>query len=201
MRVVGPISEPEVVATFLRGELDSARWGEALRALLREAGEDERVVSRPNVADARENAFSERLLDQHRGWVRRDGLFGGLPERIDWSRVALGPAEVLSILYINWDWWLRVSGGTRLPLDTAARIRANEIPGSTAEEHEPIAARLRTAEAQPELIVVAPPDRSRLVLMEGHVRLTAYALYPEYLPEELEVVLGTSTEIARWCQF
>ena len=32
----------------------------------------------------------------------------------------------------------------------------------------------------------------RPVLLEGHVRMTAYALYPEYLPSELEVYLGTS---------
>jgi hypothetical protein len=39
------------------------------------------------------------------------------------------------------------------------------------------------------------------VLLEGHVRLTAYALYPEYLPDELEVYLGISPEMSRWALF
>jgi hypothetical protein len=108
---------------------------------------------------------------------------------------------VLSILYIDWDWWLHVSAGSRRPLDAAARIRAGEIPGSTVEEHEPIAARLRSADPPSELIVVTPPDHSRLVLLEGHFRLTAYALFPECLPDELEVFLGTSAEIGRWGLF
>jgi hypothetical protein len=107
---------------------------------------------------------------------------------------------VLAIDYIDWDWWLRLSGGTRRPLDAAARIRRGEIAGVTAEEHEPVAARLRSPES-PELIAVAPPDLSRLVALEGHVRLTAYALFPDYLPEELELYVGTAEDIARWSEF
>ena len=128
-------------------------------------------------------------------------MFAGFPEQVDWSRVALSPEEVLTILYINWDWWLRVSNGTRLPVDACARIRRNEIAGSTAEEHEHIAARLTSSDPPPELIVVGDPGNARLVLVEGHVRLTAYALYPEYLPEELEVILGTSVDMTGWTEF
>jgi hypothetical protein len=137
----------------------------------------------------------------HRAYDRREELFLDFPRRVSWSRAALGPAEVLEILYIDWDWWLRVSGGSRRPRDAARRIRAGEVAGVSAEEHEPIAAALRTHVTPTELIAVTTPAKSRLVLVEGHVRLTAYALFPEYLPEELEIVLGVSAEMARWCQF
>ena len=40
-----------------------------------------------------------------------------------------------------------------------------------------------------------------LVLVEGHARLTAYALFPHYLPAKLEILLGVSDEMPRWCQF
>ena len=201
MQIVRAAREAEVVAAFLRAELDSPRWRERLLGLLREDGVDEAVVAEPDVHDPAQAAYRERLLDRHRGWLRREGLFDGLPERIEWCHAALHPDEVLSILYIDWDWWLRLSGGTRRPLDAAARIRAGETADAIAERHRPIAERLRTANPPPELIAVAPPDRSRLVLMEGHCRLTAYALYPEYLPDELEIFLGTSPEIARWSEF
>jgi hypothetical protein len=49
------------------------------------------------------------------------------------------------------------------------------------------------------LIVVR--ERSRpdfLVLVEGHVRLTAFFLYPEMLPEEMELYLGTAIGLDRW---
>jgi hypothetical protein len=53
----------------------------------------------------------------------------------------------------------------------------------------------------PELIAVTTPARTPLVLVEGHTRLTAYALFPEYLPEELEILLGISAQMKQWCQF
>jgi hypothetical protein len=201
MRIVRAASEAEVLAAFLRAELDSPRWGTRLLELLAEDDVDESVLRTPDLADAGECAYRARLLDRHRAWLRREGLFEDFPERVEWSRVALAPDEVLAIRYINWDWWLQASDGTRRPVDAAARIRRGEIAGVTPEEHEPIAAGLQATEPPPELIVVAPPDRSQLVVVEGHVRLTAYALYPQYLPAELEIFLGTAEDMSRWTEF
>jgi hypothetical protein len=75
------------------------------------------------------------------------------------------------------------------------------MAGVTVEEHEPIAARLRSVDPSPELIAVSRPDRSQLVVVEGHVRLTAYALYPQYLPDELEIFLGTAADMDSWTEF
>jgi hypothetical protein len=196
MRLLQPIAEAEVVATFLRAELDSDRYSDKLRALLVRDRRDESVLRTPNLGSPADNRYRSELLDEHRGYERRVGLFHGFPRRVDWHRAALTPEEVLDILYINWDWWLRISGGSRRPLDAARRIRDGEMPGVTAEEHEPIA----TA-AQPELVAATTPALSPLVLVEGHVRLTAYALFPECLPRELEILLGISDEMAGWSEF
>jgi hypothetical protein len=201
MRILGRVTEEDVVAAFLRGELESERWREPLLALLHEDGMDVAVVASPDVDDPAESAYRARLLDRHRAWLRREGLFNGFPEHVEWRRAALSPDEVLGILYIDWDWWLRLSGGTRRPLDAAARIRRGAVPGVTAEEHESIASRLRSHDPQAPLIAVTDPDRTRVVCLEGHVRLTAYALYPEYLPDELEIFLGTALDMARWSEF
>ena len=201
MRIVGQATEAEVVAAFLSGELESERWRGSLLALLREDGMDAAVVESPDVDEPAESVYRARLLDRHRAWLRREGLFNGFPEHVEWRRAALSPEEVLGILYVDWDWWLRLSGGTRRPLDAAARIRRGAVPGVTAEEHEAIASRLRTDDPQPQLIAATDPDRTRLVCLEGHVRLTAYALYPEYLPDELEIFLGTAPDMAGWSEF
>ncbi len=201
MRVIRESSEAEVVAAFLRAELDSPRYGERIRQLLREARLDVSALLDPQLEDADANALRARILEEHRAWLRREGLFSGFPPDVAWSLVGLSPTEVLSILYIDWDWWLDISGGTRRPVDAATRIRANEVPGQSVEEDEPIAARLRSSDPPPELIVVAEPDCSKLVLLEGHVRLTGYALYPEYLPNELAVYIGTSSDMTGWALF
>jgi hypothetical protein len=201
MRTLRKASEDEVLASFLRAELDSPRWGDRLLELLREDDVAESVLRTPDLTDADECAYRALLLDRHRAWLRREGLFEGFPQRVDWSRVALAPDEVLAIRYINWDWWLRISDGTRRPVDAAARIRRGDVAGITAEEHKPIAGRLHAAEPPAELIAVALPGRSQLVAVEGHVRLTAYALYPQYLPAELEIFLGTAPDMHRWTEF
>jgi hypothetical protein len=37
-----------------------------------------------------------------------------------------------------------------------------------------------------------------LVALEGHLRLTAYALRPERIPDPLTAILGSSPHMPRW---
>lgn len=141
---------------------------------------------------AEHSRWTDAEVDERkRAWRERTGLFDGFPDDVAWERVALTPDEVLGILYIDWDWWVRVSNGTRLAT-VAAEVQGRD-DGDRA-----IAAAVDT---NPELIVVTDPAHSRLVLLEGHVRLTAYAAFPDYLPAELELYLGTSPAIADWSEF
>jgi hypothetical protein len=201
VRILRPASEAEVVATFLRAEIESARWGDKLRDLLREDGVEESVLAHPDVEDAAANAHRARVLDRHRGWLQRIGLFQGLPCDLEWTLVALTPEEVLAMRYIDWDWWLEISDGTRDPCVAADRIRAGLVAGADLDEDRALAERLRSATPPPELIAIARPDLAKLVVLEGHVRLTAYALFPELLPSELDVFVGTSDEADRWSEF
>ena len=147
-------------------------------------------------AELQSPRFREEVLAGTRGW-RIGGLFGGLPAELEWQRVALTPDEVLDIRYIHWHWWLKISGATRSPREAARRIRAGLVPGSDPDWHRKIAERLRSDDPPPELIVVQAPG-GPMVLLEGHVRLTAYALWPESLPDELEILLGVSEGAPRW---
>jgi hypothetical protein len=129
--------------------------------------------------------------ERKRQWRAREGLFDGFPDDVAWERVGLAPEDVLAILYINWDWWLAVSSGTRLATVAAEVQGKNESDRAIAE----------AAATNPELIAVTHPERSKLVLLEGHVRLTAYAAFPEYLPDELGAYLGVSPRIAEWSEW
>jgi len=155
-------------------------------------------VSEDRVVAAYEHAARESSRTHH-GW-RTTPLFDGLPASIDWFSAALAREQVLSILYIDWEQWLALSGGTRRPVDAAARTHGRAA-GSAVASHEHLAARLWSDDPPPELIVVTDPPRSRLVLLDGHVRITAYALFPAYLPEELEIFLGEAHDMARWSEW
>jgi hypothetical protein len=201
VRLLQPIAEDEMIATFLRAEIDSRRYGGKLRELLARDGRELDVLRQPDLADSDANEYRRNLLEEHRAYERREGLFFGFPRHVEWFRAALEPDEVLDILYIDWDWWLDVSGGTRRPTDAARRIRAGGVPDTNLAEDEQIAAALRGSPRPPELIAVTTPSSAKLVLLEGHVRLTAYALFPDCLPPELEILLGISEDMARWSGF
>ena len=173
MNLREPISEDEMIAVFVRGELESERWREKIRAL----------------GDLDPRA----LLEGHRGYERRRGLFHGFPRDVGWFRADLTREELLDIRYIDWDWWRDVSGGTRSPREAARRIHAGEIPGVAADEHDP--------RFDHPLIAVTIPELSPLVLLEGHVRLTAYALFPERVPHQVEILLGVSPHARDWALF
>jgi hypothetical protein len=201
MRILHPVTEDEVIAAFLRVELGSGRYGPKLRALLERDAVAVEVLERPDAADFEQNAYRRRLLDEHRGFEQRIGLFDGFPARVAWYRAALPPDEVLAIRYINWDWWNVVSDGTRSAVVAAERIRRGEIEGVTVEEHAEIAQALSATSPHPELIVVTKPDHARPVLVEGHVRLTVYALFPDLLPPELELYIGVAEDMDAWSEF
>jgi hypothetical protein len=85
MRILENASEDEMVAVFLRGELASDRWSGTLRLLLARDGRGEEVLAQPDLTDADANAYRSRILEGHRAWERRDGLFGGFPRDVEWS--------------------------------------------------------------------------------------------------------------------
>jgi hypothetical protein len=95
------------------------------------------------------------------------------------------------VRYIDYDYWTELSGGSRLAVDAAERIRqgieAFRI-GNGAFWY--LADALKAGVFLPELILVAADANGPHVLLEGHTRLTAYFLVPECIPALLPVIVG-----------
>ena len=193
MRRLRAGSEAEMVALFLRTELPAARFRDTLQALLQEAGLPERLITAPNLDDPAENQAREQLLTQHRGYGTRTGLFDGFPSDVCWEWMAITPAELATVRYIDYDYWVELSGGTRLAVDAAPRIRAGVAPFGVSSDWALGMARAVADGARfPPLILVRTGPSGDLVVLEGHARLTAYMLCPDRLPPELEVLVGSS---------
>jgi len=124
MRRLRPSSEAEMVALFLRTELPAARFRDKLRALLERNGLPDRVITDPDLGDAAENQARLRLLTQHREYGTRTGLFDGFPDDVRWQWMAITPAGLARVRYVDYDSWVELSGGSRLAVDAAPRIRA-----------------------------------------------------------------------------
>jgi hypothetical protein len=199
MRWLRPCSEAEMVALFLRTELPSDRFGPGLRELLERDGVRERVVTAPDLGDDAENQVRLRLLTEHRGYGNRTELFEGFPADVRWQWMTITPAELARVRFIDYSYWNELSGGSRLAVDAAPRIRAGVAPFGVPSDRPLVLAQEVAAGARfPPLILVTTGPGGDQVVLEGHVRLTAFMLARDRLPPELEVLVGSSATMTRW---
>jgi hypothetical protein len=199
MRRVRPSSEAEMVALFLRTELPAARHRDDLRVLLQRNGLPERVVTDPDLDDDAQNRARLQLLTQHRGYSTRTELFDSFPDAVRWQWMAITPAELARVRFIDYDYWVELSGPTRLAADAAPRIRAGVAPfGLPSDWALGMAQAVADGARFPPLILVTTGPGGDLVVLEGHARLTAYMLARDHLPPELAVLVGSSPTMIRW---
>jgi hypothetical protein len=198
MRLLGPSSEAEMIACFLGAELTSTRFGPAIQAALAANGHPTSLLTHPDVSNANENA-ARALLALTRGYGEHRELFDGtFPAKVTWTRAELTPAELTHVRYMDYSYWIELSGGTRLPADAARRIkaghRAYDIPNDGAIAAGQAA---KAAVRFPPLILVGE-THDNLVCLEGHLRLTAYALAG--FPAPVECLLGTAPGMSAWAR-
>jgi hypothetical protein len=118
---------------------------------------------------------------------------------MSWKKVILSKEELQNTKYINYSYWVEMSGGTRLPKDGAENILAGkEVYGQSNEHFLRMADAVRDGAVFERLILVAENENAYLVVLEGHHRLTAYCMAIDYVPEEIEVIVGFSEAIVNW---
>lgn len=155
MRLLADITEDAMVAAFPATEIRSERFGGVLRELLERDGLSSRLVKQPNLQSTAENLSRRRLLGAFRGYGENRDLFEGFPGDVRWQRVTLTRAETVQVRYIRYSYWEELTGGTRIPADGVARIRANRpVYGVPMDGFLRAEAALRQGAVFPELIVV-----------------------------------------------
>ncbi|MFC8361207.1 hypothetical protein ACFUIY_15205 [Streptomyces griseorubiginosus] len=198
MQVLGNSGEDEMVACFLSGELSSKRFGQRLRSHLAVAEQSEQLLTQPDLSDAGANSARRALLAATRGYGENRDLFENFPDQVTWIRALLSAREAAGVRYVDYSYWAELSGGSRRPTDAAARIeaglRAFDVPN---EQFVDAAQALLRGERFPPLILVGE-NHDNLVCLEGHLRLTAYALAG--FPTDIECLIGTAPTLGRWAQ-
>jgi hypothetical protein len=193
MRHLRAIGEDEMVAVFLRAEIASPRYGSAIRAILDRDGHDRRLVDEPDPTDPAANAVRRRLLGEYRGYGRNADVFTGFPADVRWYRALATREDLARVRYIDYDYWIELSGGSRLVVDAVVRItRGIEVFGVSNAGIWYLADLIAAGAVPPEPILVGAEEGAPLVILEGHARLTAYLLRPEHLPPLLEILVGYS---------
>jgi hypothetical protein len=199
MRFADPIAETEMVAHFLHTELGSERFGAAIRRLLERRQLTPKLIEQPDLRNAAENRLRADLLGEWRGYGRDRDVFKDLPDDIQWWRAFLSAADLECIKYLNDPYWIAFSGGSRLVRDAATRILAGTMP-DVAAGYRSLAQALEAGARFPDLILLYNPKEDELVVLEGHVRVTAYAVYLLLSKDtalELSVLVGCSERLKK----
>ncbi|MEU9480925.1 hypothetical protein [Streptomyces sp. NPDC048191] len=198
VHVLGMSSEDEMIACFLSGELSSRRFGRTLRSHLTGGGQPEQLLTHPDFSDAGANHARRALLAATRGYGENRDLFENFPAQVTWIRALLSADETAGVRYLDYSYWVELSGGSRRPTDAAARIKAGLRAFDVPNELFVDAARaLIRGERFPPVILVGE-GQDNLVCLEGHLRLTAYALAG--FPTDVECLIGTAPTMGRWAQ-
>ncbi len=193
MILVKPTTEADMIAVYLRSEIDSKRFGKYILNLLEKNKQNRAIIDHPDITSAEENEYRRNILIGYRAYV-----FDEIPTHTEWFRAILSRGEVADIRYIDYDYWNELSNHTRLPCNAIEGIFAGRtIYDVDNSGFLQVAQAMREGAHFPELILVSPAPGSALTVYEGHVRLTAYLLAPECIPQELGVIVGFAPECER----
>lgn len=186
-----------MIAEFLQAEIDSARFREGILTALQ--GMDERIIRAPDLGRDDENRLRRAVLGTTRGYGRNKDLFEGFPADVTWYHAQLTSAELESVMYIDYSYWNLLSGQTRLPIRARSNIQQDvRIFDVSNQGFRDISRAMKSGKTFPRLILVAMNEQARMVVLEGHARLTGLWLEPDLVPDVMEVIIGFSEGLDDW---
>jgi len=199
VKVLKQITEAEVIFNFLKAEINSKRFGKRIRDALKKDEKSKSVITNSNLENKRENRYRKKLLGNVRGFGKNKELFENFPNDIKWYKVSIEKQELKKVNYIDYSYWNELSNGTRSPVQAAKNVKAGvKIFGVSNEGFFEILSEIKKGKKFPPMIFVAKNKISRIVVLEGHARLTAYFMEQKYIPKTMEVIIGYSNEIIDW---
>ena len=194
MKLLRASTEHEMILEFLKAESTSVRFAERLKEAREKLGFQEEIITKADLQDALQNAKRKKLLGVFRGYGEDRELFERFPKELtEWSLCSFSASDFENIRYIDYSYWNELSAGTRKPLAAAETIRRGVRIFEVSNEGFLRAAEyIKGGGSFPKLFFITA-DYDTFVIVEGHQRMTAYALVPECF-EEIEVIVGKCSE-------
>lgn len=199
MELIKPSSENEMIAEFLKAELYSERFGDDILKILKKYNIDRNIIENPDPSSDKENEMRKKALGYHRGYGENRDYFRNFPENIRWEEAHLSPDDLKKVKYIDYRYWNKISGGSRLIQDAVNNIKAGiEVFKESNQRFFNVLQAISQGKKFPKIILVSTHKSGDLVILEGHVRLTAYLMKPRLLPKKLEAIIGYSPDFDKW---
>ena len=126
-------------------------------------------------------------------------MLRGFPKNITWQKVTLNLNDLEKIKYINYPYWNELSGGSRLAADGAANVRRGKVVmGQSNKPFNEAAKHVAKHGFFPKMILISTQPGAPIMVLEGHLRLTAYLMAPEGIPNKLIAIIGYCPDFKDW---
>ena len=203
MKILNKSSENEMIAIFLNGEIKSERWVNRINEIIQKNNVNKNIIINPNLNNNDENQLRKLVLKIFRGYNNKE-IFKNFPKKIDWNWALLDKNDILKIKYITYDYWEELTNGTRYAKDSVINIRNNiEIFGVSNNNFIKLSEYIKNGNKIEPLIILAPVEnKEKMIILEGHARLTAINLVIEYITE-IKVLIGFVEEkiLKKWDKY
>lgn len=199
MNILRKSSEAEMIAEFLNAEYRSERFCEQIKEAMDKLSLDESIILAADTSRADENTARKNLFGEFRGYGLNRELFERFPADVEWSLCSFVSGDLKNVRYIDYSYWNELSQGTRSPLTAAQTILCGiEIYGQSSEGFLKAAEFIKGGGKFLRPIFLTS-DFEHFVIVEGHLRMTAFALAPECF-DNVECFVGKcdGDELKNW---
>ena len=199
MNILRTSSEEEMISEFLKAEYHSERFSERIKKVMKDLLLDESIILSADLNNSNENIARKKLLGEFRGYGLNRKLFENFPKEIQWSLCNFESHDLVNIRYIDYSYWNELSKGTHSPLTAAQTILDGTEIYNQSNEGFVRAAEYIKSGGQFLRPILLTSDLEHFVIVEGHLRITAFALAPEHF-NHVECFVGkcSNDELKKW---
>ena len=199
MNILRTSSEDEMISEYLKAEYHSERFSENIKKVMRELSVDESIILSADLNNNDENIARKKLLGEFRGYGLNRELFENFPNEIQWSLCNFVSDDLNNIRYIKYSYWNELSLGTHSPLIAAQTIRNGIEIYDQSNAGFVKAAEFIKGGGKFLRPIFLTFDLENFVIVEGHLRITAFALVPGHF-NNIECFVGkcSSDDLKKW---
>lgn len=186
MKIIRKYSENEMIALFLGEEIKSQRFKDQIEDICMKNNIDISEIILPNILDERQNITRKKVINIFRGYPDRD-MFERFPKVKEWNYCECESGDLGEIHYINYCYWNELSKDTGKPPVAADTIREGTNVYDVPNDRFIEGADFLDNNTFPPVILVTC-DYKKYLCIEGHSRITSYALNPSKFEGSCAVV-------------
>lgn len=179
MKLIRNCNEEEMILEFLKGELNSKRFNEALNIAINTLGLDSNIILNGNINDDQENIDRLMIMKIFRGYPDEE-LFERFPKIVEWKYLELNEKDIDNIYYIDYSYWNELSNGTSKPIEAAKVIKSGKMIYEVSNQPFLDGVEYIKTNEFPPVILITCNDEKYLII-EGHSRMTVYGFNPSKL--------------------